>query len=46
MTGRYRIALERNVRRGIRISRTDVAHFILSTLEQPATVGKAIAVAY
>ena len=46
MTGRYRTALERNVRRGIRISRADVAHFILSTLEQPATVGKAIAVAY
>lgn len=46
MTGRYRTALERNVRRGIRISRADVAHFILNALERPVTVGKAIAVAY
>ena len=46
MTGRYRTALERNVRRGIRISRADVAHLILSALQHPVTVGKAIAVAY
>lgn len=27
MTGRYRTALERNVRRGMRLSRADAAHF-------------------
>jgi putative NADH-flavin reductase len=46
VTGRYRTAEERNVRRGFRLSRADAAHFMLTALDQPATVGKALAVAY
>jgi uncharacterized protein YbjT (DUF2867 family) len=46
LTGRYRTALERNVRRGIRLSRADVAHFMLRALTEPSTIGHAIAAAY
>jgi uncharacterized protein YbjT (DUF2867 family) len=45
-TGRYRTARERNVRRGLRLSRADAAHFMLQALAQPSTIGHAIAVAY
>jgi uncharacterized protein YbjT (DUF2867 family) len=46
LTGRYRTALERNVRRGIRLSRADAAHFMLRALTEPSTIGHAIAAAY
>jgi uncharacterized protein YbjT (DUF2867 family) len=46
LTGRYRTALERNVRRGIRLSRADAAHFLLRALAEPSTFGHAIAAAY
>jgi uncharacterized protein YbjT (DUF2867 family) len=45
-TGRCRTARERNVRRGLRLSRADAAHFMLQTLAWPSTIGHAVAVAY
>ncbi|MFB4314924.1 NAD(P)-dependent oxidoreductase [Actinomadura sp. 21ATH] len=46
VTGTYRTAVERNVRRGLRIGRPDVAHFLLRALDDPATFRKAIGLAY
>jgi putative NADH-flavin reductase len=46
VTGRYRTAYGQNVRRGLSISRADVAHLMLRTLEDPASVGHTVGVAY
>lgn len=46
VTGRYRTVVGGNVARGHTISRADVAHAMLSALGDPATVGKAVGVAY
>jgi putative NADH-flavin reductase len=46
VTGRYRTALGANVARGVSISRADVAHLMLTALDQPATVRQAVGVAY
>lgn len=45
-TGLYRVAFGRNVRRGFRLARADVADFMLRVLHRPETVGEAIAIAY
>ena len=42
----YRTALDRNVRGGITIARTDLARAILAALEDPATAGHTISVGY
>ncbi|MEV0086834.1 SDR family oxidoreductase [Saccharopolyspora sp. NPDC050642] len=44
-TGRYRMAVDRNVRGAKRISRANVADCLLRELADPGSVGKAIAVA-
>lgn len=46
VTGRYRTAHGRNVLHGVRISRADVAHFMLQALDQPDTIRQTVAVAY
>ena len=46
LTGRYRTAYGRNLRRGVRVSRADVAHLMLATLADPASVGQSVGVAY
>jgi len=46
LTGRYRTALDRNIRGGFSISRADVAHQMLRSLEQPETIRHAVGVAY
>jgi putative NADH-flavin reductase len=46
LTGRYRTAIDRNVRHGLTISRRDVAHLMLTVLQQPETVRHAVGVAY
>jgi putative NADH-flavin reductase len=46
LTGRYRTALDRNVPHGLTISRPDVAHLMLTVLQQPGTVRHAIGIAY
>jgi putative NADH-flavin reductase len=46
LTGTYRTAIDRNVRRGLTISRRDVAHLMLTVLQQSETVRHAVGVAY
>jgi putative NADH-flavin reductase len=45
LTGTYRTALGQNLRRGLLISRADVAHFMLRALERPETIGRAVGIA-
>src|SRR5881296_2711836 len=45
LTGTYRIAYGQNLRRGLRISRADVAHLMLRVLEQPETIQEVIGIA-
>jgi putative NADH-flavin reductase len=45
LTADYRTAFEQNVRGGFSISRADVAHFMLRTLERPETVRRTIGIA-
>ena len=46
LTGHYRTALDRNIRGGFSISRADVAHQMLRSLDQPETIHHAVGVAY
>jgi putative NADH-flavin reductase len=46
LTGTYRTSLDRNVRHGLTISRRDVAHLMLTVLQQPETVRHSVGVAY
>ncbi len=46
LTGSYRTAYGQNLRRGLIISRADVAHLMLGVLGQPETIGRAIGIAY
>jgi uncharacterized protein YbjT (DUF2867 family) len=45
LTGAYRTARDQNLRRGMLISRADVAHLMLRVLDQPETIGLAVGVA-
>jgi putative NADH-flavin reductase len=45
-TGRYRTALNRNVRGGYTISRADLAAAILKLLDDPASIRAAIGIGY
>ena len=46
LTGRYRTSVGGNVPRAYTISRADVAHAMLAMLDDPATIGQAVGVAY
>jgi len=46
LTRTYRTAIDRNVRHGLFVSRRDVAHLMLTVLQQPETVRHAVGVAY
>lgn len=46
LTGTYRTAYGQNVRRGLIISRADVAHLMLRTLDDPQSIRQTIGVAY
>ena len=46
LTGTYRTAYGQNLRRGLFISRADVAHLMLRVLEQPETIRQTIGIAY
>jgi putative NADH-flavin reductase len=46
LTRTYRTAIDRNVRHGLFISRRDVAHLMLTLLQQRETVRHAVGVAY
>ena len=45
LTGRYRTALNRNIRGGFSVSRADVAHHMLALLNEPDTVNQIVGVA-
>ncbi len=45
VTGTYRMAIGQNLRRGLFISRADVAHSMLRALEQPQTIRQSVGVA-
>jgi uncharacterized protein YbjT (DUF2867 family) len=45
LTGTYRTAYGQNLRRGLFISRADVAHLMLRVLKQPATIKQTIGIA-
>jgi putative NADH-flavin reductase len=45
LTGTYRTALGRNIRGGWAVSRADVAHCMLRTLDQPETIEQTVGVA-
>ena len=46
LSGKYRSAHGQNLRRGLTISRADVADMMLRVLEQPETINQAIGIAY
>lgn len=46
LTGKYRTALGQNLRGGFLISRADVAHAMLSSLNQLATIRRTVGIAY
>ena len=46
LTGTYRTAYGQNLRRGLFISRADVADLMLRVLKQPETIKQAIGIAY
>jgi uncharacterized protein YbjT (DUF2867 family) len=46
LTGAYRTAYGQNLRRGLAISRADVAHFMLRAPDQPETIKQTVGVAY
>jgi putative NADH-flavin reductase len=46
LTGTYRTAHGQNLRRGLVISRADVAHYMLRAVGQPETIKQTIGVAY
>lgn len=46
LTGTYRTASGQNLRRGLLISRADVAHLMLRVLEQPETIRRPIGIAH
>jgi putative NADH-flavin reductase len=45
LTGAYRTADGHNLRRGLLVSRADVAHLMLASLDHPETIGRALGVA-
>ena len=45
LTGTYRTAYGQNLRRGLLISRANVAHLMLRALEQPDTIGQVVGIA-
>lgn len=46
LTGHYRTEIGGNVNRGYQVSRADVAHLMLSAVDNPATVGRPVGVGY
>ena len=45
VTGRYRTAYGQNIRRGVFVSRADVAHYMLSVLDNPETFRQTVGIA-
>jgi putative NADH-flavin reductase len=45
LTGTYRVAYDQNVRRGLSVSRADVAHVMLRVLAEPQTIRRTVSLA-
>jgi hypothetical protein len=45
VTGRYRTAYGQNLRRGVFVSRADVAHYMLSAVDKPETFRQTVGIA-
>ncbi len=45
VTGTYRTAYGKNIRRGIFVSRADVAHYMLGALDKPDTFRRTVGIA-
>jgi len=45
VTGRYRTAYGQNIRRGVFVSRADVAHYMLSVPDQAETFHQTVGIA-
>ena len=45
VTGTYRTAYDQNIRRGVFVSRADVAHYMLRALDQPETFRRTVGIA-
>ena len=45
VTGRYRTAYGQNIRRGVFVSRADVAHYMLSVLDNSETFHQTVGIA-
>jgi putative NADH-flavin reductase len=45
VTGTYRTSYDQNIRRGIFVSRADVAHYMLQSLDQPETFKRTVGIA-
>ena len=45
VTGKYRTAYGQNIRRGVFVSRADVAHYMLSALDNPETFQQTVGIA-
>ncbi len=45
VTGTYRTAYGQNIRRGVFVSRADVAHYMLRALDQPETFRRTVGIA-
>lgn len=46
LTGAYRTAIGHNVRRGMSISRADLAHLMLQVIDRPETIRQTVSAAY
>jgi hypothetical protein len=46
LTGKYRTIVGSNVPSGYAISRADAAHAMVAVLDDPATLGQAVGIAY
>jgi len=46
LTGQYRTRIGGNVPRGYSVGRADVAHLMLAVLDDPATIGQPVGIAY
>ena len=45
VTGTYRTAYGQNIRRGVFVSRADVAHYMLEVIDEPETLRQTVGIA-
>ena len=45
LSASYRTAYGRNLRRGLKVGRADVAHYMLRALTEPESIGRTVGIA-